>query len=165
MPLEAYLDIETTGLCRFNDEVTVIGIYLVGHCFEKVVQLVGGNATAGKLLKALSDVDTIYTYNGNHFDLPFIKNALGIDLKQQFVHQDLMYDCWRCHLHGGLKAVERTLGIPRRLAGVDGYQAVILWWRYCNRGDERALTTLLEYNKEDIVNLKALKERLETTFY
>ncbi len=105
MPLEAYLDIETTGLCRFNDEVTVIGIYLVGHCFEKVVQLVGGNATGDKLLSALTDVDTIYTYNGNHFDLPFIKNALGIDLKESFVHQDLMYDCWRNRLHGGLKAV------------------------------------------------------------
>ncbi len=48
---------------------------------------------------------------------------------------------------------------------MDGYQAVILWWRYCRQGDQRALATLLEYNKEDVVNLKALKERLEAAWF
>jgi len=37
---------------------------------------------------------------------------------------------------------------------------VILWWRYVNDYDEEALATLLEYNKEDVINLKTLKERL-----
>jgi len=35
-----------------------------------------------------------------------------------------------------------------------------LWWRYRNDYDEDALATLLEYNKEDVINLKVLKERL-----
>jgi len=56
--------------------------------------------------------------------------------------------------------VERQLGIPRRLTEVDGYQAVRLWWRYVNDYDEDALSTLLEYNREDVVNLKTLKEKL-----
>jgi len=41
-----------------------------------------------------------------------------------------MHHCWRNNLYGGLKAVERTLGIPRKLKEVDGYEAVKLWWRY-----------------------------------
>jgi uncharacterized protein YprB with RNaseH-like and TPR domain len=36
----------------------------------------------------------------------------------------------------------------------------MLWWRYINHQDLYALDLLLEYNKEDVVNLKKLKERL-----
>jgi uncharacterized protein YprB with RNaseH-like and TPR domain len=71
-----------------------------------------------------------------------------------------MYDCWRCNLYGGFKAVERQLGIPRRLKGVNGYEAVQLWWSYLKGGNQSALALLLEYNREDVVNLKALRERL-----
>jgi hypothetical protein len=48
----------------------------------------------------------------------------------------------------------------RRLTGIDGYEAVRLWWRYVDSFDLDALNTLLQYNKEDVVNLRALKERL-----
>jgi uncharacterized protein YprB with RNaseH-like and TPR domain len=71
-----------------------------------------------------------------------------------------MYDCWRSNLYGGFKAVEKRLGIERRLVEIDGYQAVRLWWRYVNDYDEDALNTLLEYNKEDVMNLKTLRECL-----
>ncbi|MDD4877005.1 MAG: ribonuclease H-like domain-containing protein, partial [Dehalococcoidales bacterium] len=76
------------------------------------------------------------------------------------LHHDLMYDCWRNNLYGGFKAVERKLGINRRLTEVNGYEAMRLWWRYVNDYDEDALSTLLEYNREDVVNLKFLKELL-----
>jgi uncharacterized protein YprB with RNaseH-like and TPR domain len=71
-----------------------------------------------------------------------------------------MYDCWRQNLRGGLKAVERQLGIERRLKDVNGWEAVKLWWRYVDSFDLEALDRLLEYNREDVVNLKALKARL-----
>lgn len=60
----------------------------------------------------------------------------------------------------GFKAVEHQLSIERRLKEVNGYQAVRFWWRYVNDYDEEALVTLLEYNKEGVLNLKTLKERL-----
>jgi len=41
-----------------------------------------------------------------------------------------MYDCWSKNLYGGLKAVERQLGIERHLKDVNGYEAVRLWWKY-----------------------------------
>ena len=157
---DAYLDIETTGLSRFYNEITVIGIYLVDGRDSRLVQFVGDAITRDNLLGALDGVDTIFTYNGSRFDRPFIRTCLEVDLASMFYHHDLMYDCWRMNLKGGFKAVERQLGIPRQLEGVDGFQAVILWWRYRSYDDENALALLLQYNKEDVVNLKALMERL-----
>ena len=52
------------------------------------------------------------------------------------------------------------LGIPRQLKGISGWDAVMLWWRYQYYDDRTALATLLQYNKEDVVNLKVLRERL-----
>jgi len=71
-----------------------------------------------------------------------------------------MYDCWRQNLKGGLKIVERLLGIKRRLTGVDGYIAVQLWYDYVNNNNKEALQTLLAYNEEDVVNLRVLRRKL-----
>jgi len=157
---EAYLDIETTGLsCQYAD-ITVIGIYLVNGNDSRLVQLVGKEVTADNLTEAVDGVQAIYTYNGSRFDLPFIHGSLGIDLNTIADHHDLMYDCWRYNLKGGFKAVEQQLGILRQLKGIAGFDAVLLWQRYQNYGDQKALATLLEYNREDVMNLKALRERL-----
>ena len=158
--IEAYLDIETTGLSPSLDEITVVGIHLCNEADTQFIQLVGDEVTNGNLMEAVKGISILYTYNGKSFDLPFIHSRLGINLAETFTHHDLMYDCWRNNLYGGLKAVERQLGIERKLTEVSGYEAVILWWRYVNEYDEGALTTLLEYNKEDVLNLKTLKERL-----
>ncbi len=157
---DAYLDIETTGLsCQYAD-ITVIGIYLVGGIKARFLQLVGREVNVNNLLEAVDGVSTIYTYNGSRFDLPFIHGSLGVDLRSIAAHHDLMYDCWRCNLKGGFKAVERQLGITRELKGVDGWQAVLLWRKYLEYNDQEALDLLLRYNKEDVINLKALRERL-----
>lgn len=158
--VEAYLDIETTGLSFTYDGVTVIGIYICNGETSEVTQLVGKDITAQSILEALEGVSIIYTYNGSRFDLPFINSVLGINLAQMFTHHDLMYNCWTSNLYGGLKAVERQLGIERRVKDVNGYEAVRLWWRYIESFDLDALNKLLEYNKEDVVNLKTLKAKL-----
>ena len=158
--LEAYLDIETTGLSLSVDEITVIGIYLCNGVDTEFIQLVGMEITARNLLEALKNVQVIYTYNGSRFDLPFIHTRLWINLEETFAHRDLMYDCWQRNLYGGFKAVERQLGIVRKLTEVNGYEAIRLWWRYIDDYDEDALNTLLAYNKEDVINLKTLKEEL-----
>lgn len=159
--LEAYLDIETTGLSPRHCQITVVGVHLCRRNNNRFVQLVGEDISAESLLEILQGVGIIYTYNGSRFDLPFIQRRLGVDLTEIFEHCDLMYDCWRNNLRGGFKAVERQLGIPRRLTEVDGREAVRLWWRYVNDYDRRALAVLLEYNREDVINLKALREKLE----
>ena len=161
MKHRAYIDIETTGLSRRFADLTVIGIALEKNGQYRVVQLLEAELSDEKLLAALHDVDELYSYNGSRFDLPFIRAKLGVDLKKCFRYTDLMYDCWRNQLKGGLKAVERKLGIERHLKEVDGYMAVKLWYEYVNNHNRQALSTLLEYNREDIVNLQVLRQKLQ----
>ena len=158
--IEAYLDIETTGLSPWDSEITVVGIHRCNGDYTNFIQLVGKDISIESIFDALYGVEVLYTYNGSRFDLPFIHSRLGISLSETFKHHDLMYDCWKNNLYGGFKAVERQLGIDRKLTEVNGYEAVRLWWRYVNDYDHNALDTLLEYNREDVVNLKTLKEML-----
>jgi uncharacterized protein YprB with RNaseH-like and TPR domain len=158
--IDAYLDIETTGLSPWYDHITVIGICLYDGSNSEFVQLVGDDANRDNLLKALQGVNTVYTYNGSRFDFPFIRTSLGVNLSDIYHHHDLMYECWERNLYGGFKAVEVQLGIPRRLKEVGGFEAVLLWRRYCDAGDRHALDLLLEYNKEDVLNLRVLREKL-----
>ena len=158
--MDAYLDIETTGLSPFFHEITVIGVYLASSSDSRLVQLVGEEVTRDRLLDALEGAGTIFTYNGSGFDLPFIHAQLGVDLDKIFHHHDLMHDCWSNNLYGGFKAVEQQLGIPRQLKGMSGRDAVVLWWKYQNEGDRDSLAQLLQYNGEDVGNLKILREKL-----
>ena len=162
--VEAYLDIETTGLSPTECMVTVVGMYICNVDDTKVVQLVGKDITKYSILEALEGVQILHTYNGSRFDLPFIHSCIGIDLKLMFPHRDLMFDCWKNNLYGGLKAVERQLGIERQLKDMNGWEAVKLWWKYVESFDLDALNRLLEYNKEDVVNLKTLKAKLLDIF-
>ena len=152
--MNAYLDIETS----FEQRIAIIGIYFDDG---NVVQIVGQEITAEKLSGILNGVGTIYTYNGSRFDLPTIKKCLGINLEKLFSCHDLMYDCWVCNLYGGLKAVEKQLGISRDSEGIDGMMAMELWADYVNCDNKESLQTLLNYNKDDIVNLEILRKKLE----
>ena len=157
----AYLDIETTSLSPSDGDLTVIGLFLDRGNKQQFNQLVEDEISSAKLLKILEEVKVLYTYNGERFDLPYIKAKLGIDLAEVCSHHDLMYDCWQRNLYGGLKEVERRLGIERHSAGIDGHMAVRLWLNYKFYDDETALLTLLGYNREDVLNLKALREKLK----
>jgi len=160
MKYRAYIDIETTGLNSYYSDLTVIGIGLErrGRC--QIIQLYEDTLSPQSLIDSLRYVEELYSYNGSRFDLPFISVKLGVDLKKYFRHTDLMYGCWRNNLKGGLKAVERKLGIERRLRDIDGYIAVQLWHEYMNNHSSQALKTLLEYNSEDVLNLRILREKL-----
>ena len=151
--MKAYLDIETS----FDGSITVVGL----HAEDRgMIQLVGGKISDFALWRALEGVKTICTYNGSRFDLPVIRRRLGLDLPKEFRSHDLMYDCWRHGLFGGLKRVEEQLGISRRSKGIDGFDAMRLWSRYENGDDMEALELLLTYNRDDVLNLPVLEARL-----
>lgn len=151
--MKAYLDIETS----FDGAITVVGL----HAEDRgMIQLVGGKVSDVAVWRALEGVQMICTYNGSRFDLPVIRRRLGLDLSKEFRSHDLMYDCWRHGLFGGLKRVEEQLGIARRSSGIDGFDAMRLWSRYEDSGDHGALETLLIYNRDDVLNLRVLEARL-----
>jgi hypothetical protein len=148
-----YLDIETS----FEGAITVIGLLAPGR---GILQLIGGGISDLALIRALDGAETICTYNGTRFDLPVIRRRLGLDLAREFRSRDLMYECWRYGLYGGLKRVEAQLGIARRSTGITGWDAMRLWSRYEAGGDEEALRWLLLYNQDDVVSLQRIDMRL-----
>lgn len=152
--MDAYLDIETS----FEFKITVIGVFRKDAGFR---QLMGHKINRTNLTKLLDGVKCLITYNGTRFDLPVIERKLRMDLRESYQSYDLMHTCWRQNLYGGLKKVEKTLGIPRRLPGVDGQEAMRLWNWYERQGDRHALRRLLEYNREDVMNLVVLRKKLE----
>ena len=152
--MDAYLDIETS----YESRITVIGVYREDRGFR---QLSGRKVNRTNLLRFLIGARRLVTYNGNRFDLPVIERKLRVDLKGQFESHDLMNLCWRKNLYGGLKKVEKLLGIPRALPDMDGQEAMRLWYVYERDSDRFALARLLEYNREDVMNLITLKEKLE----
>jgi hypothetical protein len=147
-----YLDIETS----FSGDVTVVGLL---RADRGLVQIVGAALSREAIDGALKGIDTLCTFNGELFDLPVLRRAFGLGLLERFRSVDLSVECRRLGLRGGLKRIEDGLSIPRRLRGVTGYDAMVLWERW-ERGDRAALETLLQYNRDDVVNLRLLERRL-----
>ncbi|MBU1671234.1 MAG: ribonuclease H-like domain-containing protein [Actinobacteria bacterium] len=152
--MSIYLDIET----QWNGRITVLGFY---HESTGLVQIYGEDVTCERMIAELPELaEYVFTYNGHCFDLRLIRDQLEIDMRRQYTSYDLRWICQRNGLTGGLKGVERTIGIERRLPDVDGLEAIRLWNRY-RAGDRRALKKLLTYNEEDVMNLIRVREHLE----
>ncbi|MFP4654087.1 MAG: ribonuclease H-like domain-containing protein [Methanohalobium sp.] len=151
----AYVDIETTGLSKSDDHITVIGVYNGDH----VKSFVHG-INLDDVEDELNKYEFIVTYNGACFDLPFIKKEYP-ELEFNQLHVDLMYPLRKLGLKGGLKTIEKNLGIARSddTVEISGFYAVVLWDRY-QKGDEGALDLLLKYNREDIVNLETILDTI-----
>lgn len=147
----AYLDIETTGLDMDGSAVTVVGLF-DGRKMHSFVR--GDNLEAFPV--ALKKFKVLVTFNGARFDLPFLRTAFP-ELTLDQIHIDLRYPLRRLGFVGGLKAIEKRVGIERseNTKGLDGWDAVRLW-RAHERGESDALDTLIEYNAEDVRNLETL---------
>jgi len=148
--MKAYLDIETCA----SGEVTVVGIFREDRGLR---QLVGGEITDVTLWETLDGVDTLCTFNGDRFDLPILERQVRVDLRKRFRSLDLLRECRRAGLKGGLKQLEERFGIARSTRGMSGWDALRLWASYENEGDRAALEVLLEYNREDVMNLLQLE--------
>ncbi len=179
----AYLDIETNYTGRFTDQrlfsdhknhrITVLGMRVLQEDKDSFLQLVGKDVSKVALLSALRGTDLIVTYNGRSipdkmkgytgFDFPVIASQLGVVLDEEFKHEDLCPVCWQRGLWGGQKAIERSLGLERKLPGRDGAWADATWKKYETTGDDNFLKDLLEYNREDVFMLRRIQEALERT--
>ncbi len=146
-----FLDIETTGLSHYYDEITI-----VGWTFGGAVKTLVKGQDPSPLAEDAARAKALVTFNGIRFDTKFIaKEFPQVTLPD--THIDLMYLCRRVGLKGGQKAIEKELNIRVRddLADVDGAAAVVLWHRYM-RGDTAALQKLIRYNRADIAAMGAI---------
>jgi uncharacterized protein YprB with RNaseH-like and TPR domain len=149
----AYIDIETSGTYQGAGEITVIGLY----DGREVMSFVNGR-NLEEFQEAVSGYDLMVTFNGSSFDVPVMKRWFR-GLKLPPAHLDLRHVLKRLGYRGGLKSIEKQVGIKREEAveGLDGYDAVMLWDAY-QWGDDASLERLLRYNAADIVSLKVLAE-------
>ena len=149
----AFIDIETSG--RYGD-VTVFGLY----DGKETKTLVKGINLDKKVLKEeLANYRMLVTFNGSGFDLPVLERFLP-GVIPAVPHLDLRHACSRLGLTGGLKAIERRLGISRdvKVADMLGEDAVYLWNAWRATGNRDFLEKLVAYNEEDVVNLQPLTE-------
>ncbi len=149
-----FLDIETTGLSKYYDYITLIGWSIDD---EYGVYVKGGNDAS--LRSAIKKAKAIVTFNGAIFDLPFIKQELP-NLEMPQAHIDLRFFSKRQGFSGGQKLIENQLGFVRNheIMGMEGAGAPVLWHKY-RRGDLNALKTLIEYNHADIEGMKFIFDK------
>jgi len=149
----AFLDIETTGL-DIGSDVTVVGLFLRGN-YTPFIR--GVSLSAQALWRALRPARILVTFNGGSFDLPMLRAAfpsLCLDLP----HIDLRHLAPRAGIRGGLKKVERLLGIRRadEIKMLCSHDAAYLWRIWERKQSANALRLLIDYNRADCVNLQKL---------
>ncbi len=149
------MDIETTGLTN-RDDITVFGLF---DGIDTKIMIKNINLDYKELKNELEKYKLIVTFNGSSFDIPFIKKRCP-DLLPDIPNFDLRSAAARLDLTGGLKQIEKKLGIKRNkiIEGFYGGDAVTLWRMYKATGDDHYLNLLVEYNEEDIINLKKIAE-------
>ncbi|OGM01814.1 hypothetical protein A3K72_03365, partial [Candidatus Woesearchaeota archaeon RBG_13_36_6] len=129
-----FLDIETSGV-KDDGFITVVGLF---DGIRTKTMVNGINLDFDVLRKELSKYKMIVTFNGLSFDVPFLEKSFP-DLLPKVPHFDLRHACQRVGLRGGLKQVEKELGIERRNKIVErlyGGDALTLWRMFRATGDE-----------------------------
>ena len=144
----SFFDIETSG--READAIVTLIACL--HRGKLYTFLRGENLD--DFLDLLDEVKLLVSFNGNSFDVPRVERAFHIPAIP-CAHLDLRWVCYHEGLRGGLKAIERQLGVerPEDLDGVDGEEAVWLWQRWDRSRDLRARSRLLRYCGVDALTL------------
>lgn len=124
--------------------------------YDSKLMVKGVNLDKEIFLKELSKYKLLVTFNGRSFDIPKIEKEFQIKIKK--AHIDLKPLCVNLDWKGGLKEIELKLGVerPKHLRG----NPVDLWKAFHASGDREYLDLLIAYNEEDVVNLKAVTEKV-----
>ncbi len=145
-----YLDIETTGLQFFNDEITLIGIY-DGKEYKNLI--LGRDLTEENVLRLIEPFDMFVTHYGLKFDIPFLKYKFP-NINFDKLHFDVSFVARKLNIGKNLKEIEKKLQIWREkhIAHIEGHLPVTLWEEYQSGRDE-SLNILIQHNRSDVVNL------------
>lgn len=178
-----YFDIETTGFSRKYCMIYLIGcMYFVGgQPYYTQWFAENANEEANILMafsKFLEGFDTIIHFNGNSFDMPFIKERgekyrLDFDFTK-FRNIDIYKATYRfSHLlkleNNKQKSYETLLGI-KRTDPFSGGDLIEVYKEFLRTRDEMLILPLLLHNKEDVwymgnlTNLLALHDFFEGDF-
>ena len=159
-----FIDIEFSGVKKGYP--TIISLY-DGDEVKTMVR--GMNMNKELLEKELNNARLLVSFNGSVFDIPFLEKYFKI--KVDIPHFDLRFALHKLGYSGGLKDIEKEFGIERNNDFVkelgSGYP-LLLWKTFLATYDDYYLNLLVDYNQEDVVNLKTIAdkivEKLEWTY-
>ena len=148
-----FYDIETDGTGR-NAHITCITT-----CRAKTVRSFVRDRNLGDFLEEWASAKVLVGFNSKRFDTPLVSREFGLaDLPPQI---DLMDEAAHYGLRGGLKAIEKRIGILRAdIPCSNGEDAIEYWRRFHDDGDEKSLVSLLAYNRDDVLSLRHLARQL-----
>jgi len=169
------LDIETTGLSPKNSAF-VLGGLLTAEAAGLVSEqffadtLDEEQAALSQFWKASAAKDLLITFNGQSFDLPFIRERAPHTVTDMPYNLDLFqlvrkYSPIRQFLPNlKQKSIENYMGLWQyRKDEISGKESVDLYYRYLSSQDDKLREVILLHNHDDIVQLYRLLKVIEKT--
>ncbi len=166
----AVFDIETTGLSPVYCKVILSGFLLINGDEAQVIQIFADQPDDEKklleeTLRVLSGVDYVITYNGRHFDIPFVEKRA----KKHGLPFRAPYDLDLYQIvsgHSPLKEVlpslkQKSLEVFMGLSdgrddGISGGESVALYERYMASHSFDLERKILLHNHDDVIQLYRL---------
>jgi uncharacterized protein YprB with RNaseH-like and TPR domain len=166
-----FLDIETTGLSPSTFLFLCGLLYWEKGTFVAEQVFARHYAEEPALLRYVRDFlgrfETVVTYNGLRFDLPFIETRLAanrIPPLRPFASVDLLYTARRLFRemlpNCRLATVERHVRGIRRTGDIPGRLIPEAYHDYVRTGDARVMKHVLYHNRMDLFTLVVLLNRL-----
>ena len=160
-----FVDIETTGLSNNYNSIYLIGILYFNKTNRlwTLVQLFAQNlneesSILEEFIKIIKGFDSIITYNGDTFDIPFINKRLekfNLDYK---LSKDLSFDMYRVVKDNRyylnlenlkLKTLEKSIGIHRDDI-YSGKECIQFYKEYVATNNEEYRDRVLAHNYDDL---------------
>ena len=164
-----FWDIETTGFSRKYDSIYLMG-YFYWEGRRPMIEQHLAASTADELallesfLQKMDDYELLVTFNGDAFDIPFVRERLRTMRISGELHPFSSLDLYKLYRPYAPffrwdsckpKALERFLGIDRE-DRMDGGELIEVFYEYSRTEDKRLEKALLLHNYEDILNLPIL---------
>ncbi len=164
-----FLDIETTGLSPVKSEVYLIGTACLKGERLYIRQFFADDPSEEKDIleefsEYLASFDTIVTFNGNKFDIPFLeKRSFKYGIDMAFSEKNGIDIYKRIQPYKKLlglpdmkqKTLERFIGIHRN-DKKSGRELIALYGNYISSRNNYCLDLLLQHNYDDIRGLVGL---------
>ncbi|HIO66243.1 MAG: hypothetical protein DSY81_07990 [Bacillota bacterium] len=170
-----FLDLETTGLRADRSLASMIGILHRDQDSLRLQQWYSGDVQTERrqlerLLRLLGRFDRVVTYNGNGFDLPFLRTRWGwhrlSGIAGAIESEDLLVEVRKryrkqwpdCRL---TTAEERLLATPRQGDDVPGSEAPLRFQDLREGAPVSVIEPVFEHNRRDLISLVALRIALQ----
>lgn len=164
-----FVDIETTGLNRNKEIIYLIGLlffnrssdsWVLNQYFANSIEM--EKDILGAFNSEINNFDVVITYNGDSFDLPFIRYRLKrYDIDGIYLDDITSFDLYKIIRSNNmylnlpnlkLKTLEQFLGIERE-DKLSGFECIGLYYDYMESNNSVLRENILKHNYDDLVNM------------